>query len=154
MIFSLFGTSMLPFKRLAAELDRLAGSRQLEILVQNGHTHYDFKNCCAIPFMSHEEVLEKIRKSDFVICQAGAGSMADGIECGKTVIAVPRRLEFGETAAEQDSLADALAELGCIMLAPNPEDIEEKIEHARTFLPKRPPKNNIPSIVAKFLSEI
>ena len=154
MIFSLFGTSMLPFYRLAAELDRLAGDRHLEIVVQNGNTHYNFKNCRAIPFMPHEEVLDKIRESEFVICQAGAGSMADGIECGKIVIAVPRRLEFGETAAEQDSLANALDELGCIMLAANPEDIAKKIDGIKDFVPNRPPKNNIPRIIAKYLSEI
>ena len=154
MILSLFGTSELPFLRLAEELDRLALMYGYKIFVQNGYTDYPFKSCDHSRFITHDEVIEKLKDCEFVICQGGAGSISDALMMKKKVIAVPRRISYLETASEQLPFAAELARLGCILLAKNPCDIEDRISSLNDFTPKEPPKNAIPGLIENFLENL
>ncbi len=120
MIVALVGTSHLPFQRLIIAVSQLKNDSGLDCIVQHGHSSLDGTDLEGFDFCPNDELLALMSKSQLIVCQAGFGSMFDAIKSGKRVIVIPRKIDFGETDAEQDSLARHYADLGLVELCDDP----------------------------------
>ncbi len=151
MIVALVGTSHLEFRRFIVAVSKLKNDCSLDCVIQHGHSKLDGTDLEGFDFCSNNDLLELISKSELIICQAGFGSMFDAIKSGNRVIVIPRKIEFGETDAEQDSLANHYAKLGLVELCDDPEELTSVYKNKVTnHVPAR--MGNIP-LIKDVLSE-
>ena len=104
MILVLIGTNPYSFHRLAEAADRYAKECGEEMFIQLGHTDYSPVHSKYKRFLNKQELLEKIDDASLVISQGGFGSIADCLERGKRVVAVPRKPELKESPDRQEEL--------------------------------------------------
>lgn len=153
MIFVTFGNGPMPFERLAAKVDELAGRMDEEFIVQYGHTRYHFTNVRALQFLSSSEMENFIEDSSIVVTHGGYGTISECLKKGKRVIAVPR-VKGIENNHPQDELVKALEALGCIIGVYDISDLENSISKAREFEPKPLPKGNINQVINEFIKKV
>lgn len=98
MIFVTLGSQKFQFNRLLEETDRLIKTGEIteEVFAQTGYSTYRPKYFLYKEFLNQEEYKDCIEKSSFVITHGGTGAIIGSLKKGKKVIAVPRRVEFGE----------------------------------------------------------
>ena len=98
MIFVTLGSQKFQFDRLLKEIDRLIKTGRIteEVFAQTGYSTYHPKYFLYKNFLNREEFKKCIEKSSFVITHGGTGAIISSLKIGKKVIAVPRRVEFGE----------------------------------------------------------
>ena len=98
MIFVTLGSQKFQFDRLLKEIDRLIKTGRIteEVFAQTGYSNYQPKYFLYKNFLNREEFKKCIEKSSFVITHGGTGAIISSLKIGKKVIAVPRRVEFGE----------------------------------------------------------
>lgn len=98
MIFVTLGSQKFQFDRLLKEIDRLIKTGRIteEVFAQTGYSTYQPKYFLYKNFLNREEFKKCIEKSSFVITHGGTGAIISSLKIGKKVIAVPRRVEFGE----------------------------------------------------------
>jgi UDP-N-acetylglucosamine transferase subunit ALG13 len=98
MIFIITGTEAYPFDRLIIELDRLKENKQIkdDIYIQLGSCTYIPRHCTFDNWLPFNVMCENIRKADFVIAHAGAGTTLLCLELGKTPIIVTRQKQHNE----------------------------------------------------------
>ena len=123
MIVALVGTSHLPFQRFIIAVSQLKKDSGLDCIIQHGHSSIDGTGLEGFDFCANDELLTIMSKSQLIVCQAGFGSMFDAIKSGKRVIVIPRKIDHGETDAEQDSLAKHYADLGLVELCDDPRQL-------------------------------
>ena len=98
MIFVTVGSRNYPFDRLFKKLDELYenGVIKDEMFAQIGTStykpkHYEYKD-----FISPEEFIDYINKSDIVVSHGASGSIMKALNADKKVIAVTRLEKYGE----------------------------------------------------------
>lgn len=98
LIFVTVGSRNYPFDRLFKKLDELYESGELKdkVFAQIGTStyipkHYEYKD-----FISQEEFIEMINKSNIVITHGASGSIMKALNANKKVIAVTRLEKYGE----------------------------------------------------------
>jgi UDP-N-acetylglucosamine transferase subunit ALG13 len=123
VIVALVGTSHLEFRRFIDAVSKLKNDCSLDCIIQYGHSSLDGTDLEGFDFCSNNDLLELMSKSELIVCQAGFGSMFDAIKSGNRVIVIPRKIDFGETDAEQDSLANHYANLGLVELCDDPGEL-------------------------------
>lgn len=98
MIFVTVGSRNYPFDRLFIKLDELfdKGILKGEMFAQIGTSTYKPRNFKYKDFISQEEFLEFINKSDIVVSHGASGSIMKALNAGKKVIAVTRLSKYGE----------------------------------------------------------
>ena len=98
MIFVTVGTHTQSFNRLLEEVDRLVGDGEIreKVVGQIGNSSYEPKNFRWFRFTSFEELEKLYAGADVMIAHGGAGSILNGLDHGKPVIAVPRLKKFDE----------------------------------------------------------
>lgn len=98
MIFVTVGSRNYPFDRLFIKLDELfdKGVLKGEVFAQIGTSTYKPRNFKYKDFISQEEFLEFINKSDIVVSHGASGSIMKALNAGKKVIAVTRLAKYGE----------------------------------------------------------
>jgi len=133
MIFALVGTSHLPFDRFIVAVENIAQSTGQKTIIQYGHSNLKSDICDGFDFCSNEKIIQLMNEADVIICQGGFGSMFDAIKSGKRVIAIPRLVESGETAAEQLSLVNHYVNLGLVEVCTNTSDIVELFNNNNTI---------------------
>lgn len=94
MIFVTLGTHELEFKRLLRYLEDM--DIKEEVVIQSGNTKFDSKKYKIIPFLSHDEFENYIKKSELIITHGGVGSILNALKNEKKVIAMPRLAKFKE----------------------------------------------------------
>jgi len=137
MIFSGFGNAPahMSFDRMAKVVDEFAKISEEEVLVQTGHTQYEFKYARTVMFMNHDELLATLEKASLVILQGGWGTIAESVGLGKKVISIPRRVGQ-ECNHPQEEVVRHLEEMGCIIGCYDETRLPEMVEKAKTFTPK------------------
>ncbi len=153
MILVLTGTHDQPFDRLVKWVDRLAASGKLgpDVLVQRGASRVVPRSCRSVRHIGYSELRKLVRRSEFVISHAGAGTVIDVLSERKPLILVPRFREFGEHGDDhQIQLADALYRAGRVLKATTFGELEEAVENVRSLAPA-PKRSRIPRIMRKFL---
>ncbi|MFQ5645100.1 MAG: glycosyltransferase [Thiogranum sp.] len=153
MIAVLTGTGPDTFERLIRPLDELAGRCGWDVFVQLGHTPFEPRWCKYERFVERSALMKIVADAELVITHGGFGSMRDALALGRSVVAVPRRVEFNEVQDDhQEELVGELERGGYVIGVRDVSDLESAIERARTFSPGTVPKSRIPDLINKFLA--
>jgi UDP-N-acetylglucosamine transferase subunit ALG13 len=94
-------------------MDEIAPLIPSEIVTQRGYSRYLPKNTKYFDFVSMEEAIEYIQKSELVVSHAGIGTIILCKEQGVPVLILPRRKGYGEHMNDhQMEIAKVLEERG------------------------------------------
>ncbi len=152
MIFASFGNVPKDFSRFARALDAFAGAAEEKVYVQYGYTLFSFRNAVGIQFLTHDELMDYIRKADVVVLQGGWGTISEALLLHKRIVAVPRRPPL-EHNHEQGDLIRKLEDLGCVIGVYDEKDLPEKIERARSFVFRELQRGSARSAIQEKLQE-
>ena len=134
MILVLCGTQKQNFTRIMRLVEPIADKE--EIVIQAGHNHYETDKMKLFSFIPADEMSELYEKANLIVTHAGAGSILQGIQHQKKVIAVPRLTKYHEHVNDhQIELASKLEQLGCILMYKDGEDFLALYEKSKTFQP-------------------
>jgi UDP-N-acetylglucosamine transferase subunit ALG13 len=146
MIFVTLGTQDKPFERVLVKLDELIdkGVITSDIVVQAGSTRYSSKNMEVLGFIDMNQFNDYVENCEYMITHAGVGTIMNGINHGKKVVAVARRAQYGEHENDhQVEITEKFEKLGYIVGCINVDDLEEKIGLLDDFEVKQYKSNNI-----------
>ena len=139
MIFVTLGTQDKKFHRLLDEIQRLIDKKVIdeEVIVQAGQTKYTSNDMKIINFVTMDDFEKYIQNCRFLITHGGVGSIINGLNHSKKVIAVARLAKYVEH--ENDHQVEIVKEfseksyiLGCL----NVEELEEKLNLIDEFEPQ------------------
>jgi UDP-N-acetylglucosamine transferase subunit ALG13 len=94
--FVSIGNALQPFPRLLDAVCSVANDLPQPVIVQYGNTPFQCSYCQGIDFMEMSEFQSHIKESELVILHAGAGSLINAIQLGKTPVVLPRKAELSE----------------------------------------------------------
>lgn len=132
MIFASLGTMDMPFYRMAKAIDDFAASCDQEVIVQTGHTNYNYRHAKAFVFCTKDEMQHYIQKADILILQGGWGAISEAMELHKRIVVIPRH-DKTEHIHDQFQLVKKLDSLGCIIAVLDEANLKEAVEKAKTF---------------------
>lgn len=152
MIFASLGTMDMPFVRMAKAVDDWAAMTSEEVIIQTGHTDYNYKNAKAFRFCTKDEMQNYIEQADLLILQGGWGAISEAMEKRKRMVVIPRH-DKTEHIHDQFQLIRKLDELGCVIGVFEEKDLPEKIEEARYFKFQQIKKGNAEKLIEKTLKD-
>ncbi|MHC4213033.1 MAG: PssE/Cps14G family polysaccharide biosynthesis glycosyltransferase [Planctomycetota bacterium] len=138
MIFLTVGTWRIGYDRLLKAIDGLVDTGVIneEIVAQIGYSSYEPKHMTVMRFCSPDEFTEMISKARIVISHAGMGTIIEAVKQTKPIIVVPRKSELGEVDNDHQFVtAKHLEKEGKVLVAYEVDDLPEKTEQAKTFVP-------------------
>lgn len=136
MIFVTVGTQKFQFNRLLAWIDELVAEGKIkdEVFAQIGNSTYQPKGYKFTQFVSPHQFADLVGECTTYITHGGVGSLVQGLNAGKKVIAVARLAKFDEHIDDhQLQITGKYASLGYIMLADSKEGLLECINNADKF---------------------
>ena len=145
MVFVIVGTQDKPFERLLKYVDKHIekGNIKGEVIVQAGQTKYHSNNMKILNLIPIDEFQDYIKKADYIITHGGVGSILDGLNAGKKIIAVPRLAKYGEHVNDhQVQIIDEFVNKGYILTCDNLDELDKTIERLDKFKPKKYKSNN------------
>jgi beta-1,4-N-acetylglucosaminyltransferase len=111
MIFVTVGNDFRGFDRLLEKMDEIAPLIPSETVMQRGYSKYLPKNTKYFHFVSMNNAIEYIQKSELVVSHAGVGTIILCKEYGIPILILPRRKKCGEHMNDhQMEIAKALEE--------------------------------------------
>ncbi len=158
MIFLTVGT-LFPFDRLVKAIDNAVaeGIIKQPVFGQIG------KTCLKPKYMEYAETLtkssfdEKVFAAEYLISHAGMGTITMALDNEKPLLVMPRSKKYGEVVNDhQVAIARKFEEFGHILVAYTQDELSEKIEKLKSFVPQ-PRKNQAKEVatrIAKFLHKI
>lgn len=138
MIFVTIGTQDKPFKRLVDAISALKANGTIndEVVVQNGTTAFEDPALKIIPFMDMNTFNHYLQQCDLLITHGGVGTIMNALRLGKTIIAVPRRVQFGEHENDhQLQIIESFGNANHLIPCYDPNDLKQALEKAKTFKP-------------------
>ena len=98
MIFITLGSQKFQFNRLLKAVDKLVANATItdKVFAQIGYSDYNPQNYQFTRFLDRDEFAKIIEEADIVITHGGTGSIMEAVKKGKKVIAIPRRMKYGE----------------------------------------------------------
>ena len=159
MILVMLGTQNNSFHRLLEEIDNLIekGIIKEEVVVQAGHTKYESRNMKIFSLVPLEELEKLIEKADLIITHGGVGSITLSLKKEKRVIAIPRLHEYHEHVNNhQKEIVETFNEKGYIIGIQDVKELEEALNRAKSFEPKKYYSNNkkMLKIIEDFIDNI
>lgn len=156
MIFVTLGTQDKEFPRLLNMVEELIdkGIIKEEVIAQIGSTKYSSKKMKLIDYMSKDEVLNYIKKAQFIITHGGVGTIIDSLNLNKKVIAVARLKKYKEHVNDhQLEIIEEFAKDGFIINGN--DNLEEAISRLNNFKPKKYKSNNdnFTKLIADFINK-
>jgi UDP-N-acetylglucosamine transferase subunit ALG13 len=148
---------MRPFDRLVEAVDRAAGAQGIpNVFIQTGFARYRPQHCQWAPAIDFSEFKQRMQEAQVVITHGGAGCIADALETGRAIIAMPRLQKYGEHADDhQLELTSVLEQSGRILLARDGDDLSPLIKKARSFVPAPASgENRIAELVRGYLLQV
>jgi UDP-N-acetylglucosamine transferase subunit ALG13 len=110
--------------------------------MQLGVSRYVPTNSNYFDYKDKESIINLIHDSDLVITHGGYGTMMDAIGMGKKIIAVPRKLEFGECLDNQEELVRYFDEknyvVGCYNISDLPDLVDQCLQDKISFANYKP----------------
>lgn len=158
MIFLTVGTQF-PFDRLVKAVDEAVGAGKVteQIYAQIGEGLYRPRNFEAVPSLEKHLFDKYIREALSIISHAGMGAIKQALENSKPLLAMPRQKKYGEVVNNhQVAIAKKFEEFGHILVAYQVEDVPNKIEELKSFVPA-PRTSNSKAVISRisgFLSSI
>jgi UDP-N-acetylglucosamine transferase subunit ALG13 len=137
MIFLTVGTQF-PFDRLVKSVDELLGDGVLneEVFGQIGDTTYQPKHFQAVARLDKITFDQRFREASAIISHAGTGTITMAMDYGKSLLAMPRRRQYGEVVNDhQVAFADRFAALGYILVASDEQQLPAKVIQLKSFTP-------------------
>lgn len=152
MIFASLGTMDMPFVRMAQAVDDWAALSGEEVIVQSGHTKFDYHHATAFDFCTKEEMREYIEQADILILQGGWGAISEAMELRKRIVVIPRR-DGTEHIHDQFQLIRKLDSMGCVIGVFDEKDLSKAVEKARSFSFVQPNRGNAENLIKAKLNE-
>lgn len=153
MIFVSVGTNELPFNRLVAAVDQLAGHSAEPFLIQTGYSTYQPRFAAYFDFGAGEKIQECIRAAELVISQAGFGIIGDCIAAKKKLILVPREKKYGEAVDNQIELAEYLGQMNVgILCVQDVSKLADSIERQKNSQISYPFETRIPNLIKDIIN--
>lgn len=149
MILVTLGTQDKEFKRILIEVERLieVGKINEKVIAQIGNTKFETKlpnsKMELIKFTTPKQLNELIQDSSFIITHGGVGTIIEGIDLGKKIIAVPRLKKYKEHVNDhQLQIIQNFDNKGYIIGTRCVKDIENALDRVEKFVPRRYESNN------------
>lgn len=152
MIFASLGTMDMAFERMARAVDDFAATVDDEVIVQTGHTHYEYRNARSFDFCTKDEMQSYINKASILILQGGWGAISEAMEMRKRIVVIPR-YDKTEHIHDQFQLIRKLDSLGCVIGVFDERELPLAVEKARTFNFQQLPKGNAETLIRRKLLE-
>lgn len=145
MVFVTLGTQDKTFERLLIKLDEMIdkGIINDDLIVQAGSTKYNSKNMQILDFIDMNQFNSYIEECDYMVTHAGVGTIINGINHGKKVIAVARREKYGEHENDhQVEITTKFTKMGYIIGCVDVNELEEKYSMLDDLVVKPYQSNN------------
>jgi UDP-N-acetylglucosamine transferase subunit ALG13 len=158
MIFLTVGTQF-PFDRLVKAVDEVvtAGLIREKIFAQIGNSSYRPRNFEVATTLKKELFDKHLSQANSVISHAGVGTIAMALDNKKPLLVMPRLRKYGEVVHDhQVEIARKFEELGYLLVAYSVEELPEKIEQLKSFVP-RPRKSQAKAVanrIRRFLNSL
>ena len=127
-------------------MDEIAPHIPREMVIQKGYSRYRPKNVNHFDFVSLNEAMEYLQKSELVVSHAGIGTIILCKQYGIPILIFPRKKAFQEHMNDhQLEIAKALEtkESGNIYVIYEEDQLEEKILKVLRYVTKHNPNENI-----------
>ena len=132
MIFATVGMNEYLFDRLIVKMDEIAAELDEEVLIQTGSSDYECRNAEYFKFADDGEIAGYYDKCDVLVCQAGVGTIINGLKRNKPIVVVPRRAELNEVDTNhQFMIADELVKMGRGICVEDVDDLKDAILKAK-----------------------
>ena len=159
MILVTLGTQDKPFKRLLKEIEKQikSGNIKERVIVQAGYTKMKSDYMEIFDLLPTEEFNKLIKECDLLITHGGVGSIIEGLNNNKKIIAVARLKKYGEHDNDhQIQLINNFSEEGYIIGLTDFDSLDDALEKVKTFKPKKMKKkqNNMKKIIEDFIENI
>ena len=149
MIFVTLGTQDKQFKRLPEKIEKLIKDGKIidRVIMQVGNTKFesDLKSSKlkVIKFLKSKKITQLINDADLIITHGGVGTILEGINLGKKIIAVPRLKKYKEHVNDhQLQIIENFNANGYVIGTRGIDDIEIALERVEDFVPKKYESNN------------
>jgi UDP-N-acetylglucosamine transferase subunit ALG13 len=139
MIFLTVGT-LFPFDRLVRSVDHFLGQGVVdeEIFAQIGPGGHQPRRMKYVHTLEKESFDTYLRSATSLMGHAGIGTIMMALNHSKPLLVIPRRKHLKEHVNDhQVATARKFEQLGHILVAYEAEEIPEKIEQLRTFVPRK-----------------
>ncbi|NLD78730.1 MAG: hypothetical protein GX641_00125 [Mollicutes bacterium] len=139
MILILLGTQDKSFHRLLEEISRLLDNGKIkdQVIVQAGYTKYIDKRMKIFDFINPSDLKKYVLECNYLITHGGVGSIMDGIQLKKKIIAIPRLKEYHEHDNDhQLEIIKEFNDLGYIVGLNSVQELEKGLKIIKTFKPK------------------
>ena len=139
MIFLTVGT-LFPFDRLVRAVDSAVGKGLIkdEVFAQIGCDSFKPKNMGYVELLDKNTFDKKVNKATHLISHAGIGTITMALDFNKPILVMPRRKHLKEHVNDhQVATARKFEELGHVLVAYKTEELLERIEHLRNFIPSK-----------------
>lgn len=141
MILVLLGTQDKPFTRLLEAVDKL--NTKEKIIVQAGTTKYESDKMEIFDLIGSDELQKLMTQADLIITHGGVGSIIEGLNLNKKIIAAPRLEKYGEHVNDhQLEIIKEFKNKGYILELADFNKLEDVIKYSKTFKPKKYKSNN------------
>ena len=159
MILVTLGTQDKPFKRLLEEVERQIekGNIKDKVIVQAGCTKFKSKNMEIFDLLPTTKFNKLLKECNLLITHAGVGTIIEGLKQNKKIIAVARLKKYKEhTNDHQLQLINNFTEEGYIIGLTEFDSLDDAIEKAKTFKPKKIKSNkkDMIKIIEDFIDSI
>lgn len=145
MIFVTLGTQDKSFKRLLEMVDKAINDGYIKdkVIVQAGVTEYNSDNMDIYNLISMDKFNEYIKNCDLLITHGGVGSILNGLQNHKKVVAIPRLIKYDEHESDhQIQIVNAFYEKGYILKVSENDDLGKVIQESKKFKPNEYISNN------------
>ena len=149
MIFVALGTQDKQFKRLLIEVERLIKSGKIKdnVVAQIGKTKFttdlDSQKMELLEFATRTEMENIMENASLIITHGGVGTIIEGLNHGKKVIAVPRLKKYKEHVNDhQLQIIENFDKKGFIIGICEVEELEDALDKVDEFEPKKYESNN------------
>lgn len=137
MIFLTVGTQF-PFDRLVKAVDEAMdrGAVDEEVFAQVADSIYHPRNFEAISYLEKDVFDKRMHDASCVISHAGMGAITMALDNKKPLLVMPRLKRFREVVNDhQVAIAQQFEHLGHLLVAYREDEVPEKIEELRHFVP-------------------
>ncbi len=154
-VFAAVGTQKFPFDRLIDALDEASSAAGFQAFVQYGNSKAP-SHCDGSAFLDSSRYREMLAAADVAVVHGGVGTIRSALSLGAKVVAVPRRVSYGEHVDDhQLEIVAAFAEGGYIVPCYDMGQLLEAIEEARhrAFARFEPEPCTIEETLSKLVSQ-
>jgi len=147
--------SQLPFDRLVRALDDLLVGN--EVFAQIGHSFYKPRHMRWVTTVEKGHFNKLMNECSAVISHAGIGTILEALTRQKPLLVIPRLKRYKEAVNDHQIItARKFEQLGQLLVAYKTENIPEKIEQLKNFIPNKREcqKQAIIDYISRFIKDL